>query len=146
MLHLLSCSSVRSLLLGLAIWLVGVVSSVADPPDRRQLWLYCPTNLLVDANVDKLDALWRRAAKVGYTQVLLGDTKFCVLENMPEKYFQNIERIKKLAAELKLEIVPGMFPIGWSNALLAHDPNLAEGLPVRDALFVVHGGEARIEA
>ncbi len=121
-------------------------SDAADSLHQHQLWLYCPTNLLVDANVDKLDALWRRAIKVGYTQVLLGDTKFCTLENMPERYFKNVDRVKKLARELKLEIVPGVFPIGWSNALLAHDPNLAEGLPVRDALFVVRSGEARLQA
>ena len=112
----------------------------------RQLWLYCPTNLLVNENVDKLDALWRRAAKVGYTHVLISDTKFCRLEEMPKEYFRNVERVKKLAAELKLELVPGVFPIGWSNGLLGHDPNLAEGLPVRDALFVVRNGEARLEA
>jgi hypothetical protein len=29
---------------------------------------------------------------------------------------------------------------------LSQDPNLAEGLPVRDALFVVRNGEARVVA
>ncbi|HKD35647.1 MAG TPA: hypothetical protein VKB78_02575, partial [Pirellulales bacterium] len=112
----------------------------------RQLWVYCPTNLLVKENIDKLEALWRRAAKVGYSHVLVGDSKFGRLEEMPKEYFQNVERLKKIAGELDLEIVPGVFPIGWSNDLLGHDPNLAEGLPVRGALFVVKGGEARIEA
>ena len=45
---------------------------------------------------------------------------------------------------LKLEIVPALFNIEYSNNLLWHDPNLAEGLPVKDALFVVSGGEARL--
>jgi hypothetical protein len=118
--------------------------SIARP--ARQLWIYCPTNLLVNENVDRLEALWRRAAKAGYTHVLLGDTKFSRLEDMPKEYYRNVERVKKIAAELTLELVPGVFPIGWSNALLGHDPNLAEGLPVRDALFVVKGGEARVQA
>jgi hypothetical protein len=146
MTRLFTCSAVVTFFLVSVFGFKGAHADAADSPRQRQLWLYCPTNLLVDDNVDKLDALWRRAAKVGYSHVLLGDTKFCVLENMPERYFHNVERVKKLAAELKLEIVPGVFPIGWSNALLAHDPNLAEGLPVRDALFVVHGGEARVQA
>ena len=46
------------------------------------------------------------------------------------------------AEELHLEIVPGIFPIGYSESLLYHDPNLVEALPVRDALFVVDKGEA----
>ncbi len=108
--------------------------------------MYCPTNLLVEANIDQLEKLFRRGAKVGYTHVLLCDTKLSRLEEMPKEYFRNADRLKRIAAELKLEIVPGVFPIGWSDALLYHDPNLAEGLPVRDALFVVRAGEARLVA
>ena len=62
--QLLTSSRVRNLLLGWTVWLIGTASHAADSPGPHQLWLYCPTNLLVDANVDKLDALWRRAAKI----------------------------------------------------------------------------------
>jgi len=48
-----------------------------------------------------------------------------------------------LAHTLKLEIVPGVFWMGRSQTMLALDPNLAEGFPVRDAKFVVHGGVAQ---
>src|ERR1043166_2466331 len=64
---------------------------------------------------------------------------------MDGRYFRNIERVKKIAAELKLEIVPALFSIGYSNDLLWHDPNLIEAMPVRDALFVVQHGQARVE-
>ncbi len=121
-------------------------SFAAEPVATKQIWLYSPTNLLVDENIDKLDSLWRRAAKAGYTHIYLTDTKFNSLQNMPKSYFKNVERVKRLAAELHLELVPGVFPIGWSNALLHNDPNLAEALPVKDALFVVKNGEARLVA
>src|SRR5437660_7416345 len=62
---------------------------------------------------------------------------------MERQYFGNVEKAKKLATELKLELVPALFDIGYSNNLLWHDPNLAEGLPVKDQPFVVKGGEAR---
>jgi hypothetical protein len=42
--------------------------------------------------------------------------------------------------------VPGVFWLGRSHPLLARDPDLAEGLPVRRARFVVQGGIARIAA
>ena len=106
--------------------------SFAAGPGTKQIWLYSPTNLLVNENITKLEALWRRAAKAGYTHIYLTDTKFNSLQNMPKSYFKNVERVKRLAAELHLELVPGVFPIGWSNALLHHDPNLAEGLPVEE--------------
>lgn len=108
-------------------------------------WLYTPTNLLVDKNVDALEVLCRRAAKAGYTHVLLADSKFSKLGDMDPRYFKNVERVKKFAAELRLEIVPTLFSVGYSNDLLWHDPNLIEGLPVRDVLFVVKDGVARVQ-
>jgi hypothetical protein len=113
---------------------------------QRQLWLYYPTNLLVEKNVDKLAEIWKRAADSGYTHVLLADSKFSRLGQMDKRYFDNVERTKKIAAELKLTIVPAMFSVGYSNDLLNVDPNLAEGLAVKDALFVVKDNVARLEA
>ena len=46
------------------------------PARALDKWLYYPTNLLVDKNVDDLETIWRRAAAAGYTKVLLTDSKF----------------------------------------------------------------------
>jgi hypothetical protein len=114
-------------------------------PAALERWLYCSQNLWVDKNIDTLERLMNRAAKAGYTRVLLSDSKFAKLEEMDARYFHNVDRIKGLAAELRLEIVPALFPVGYSNDLLWHDPNLIEALPVREALFVVRDGVARLE-
>jgi hypothetical protein len=116
-----------------------------DLPDR---WVYCPFNLQVDVNARRLESIMRRAAAAGYTGVLLADSKFAKLGDlggMERVYFRNVERVKTTAAELKLKIVPALFGMGYSGAMLWHDPNLVEALPVRDALFVVRGGVARLE-
>src|SRR6185437_13120419 len=118
----------------------------ASAQTRPALWLYYPTNLLPRENIDKLEQLWRRAASAGYDHVLLADSKFSRLNEMPRDYFANCERVKRIAKELEIEIVPAEFPVGYSNDLLSNDPNLAEGLPVKDTLFVVHHGEARCQA
>jgi hypothetical protein len=125
---------------------LALLLALQDAPDLSQRWLYSPTNRQVDENVAKLDALWRRAAKSGYTHVLLADSKLAKLGDVPDRYFKNVAKAKALAAELKLEVVPALFHIGYSNSMLWHDPNLAEGLPVENALFVVKGGQARLEA
>jgi hypothetical protein len=118
-------------------------SSWAGTPLER--WVYCSQNLAVDKNIDQIESLFRRAANAGYTHVLLTDSKFSRLGDMDAHYFRNIERVKRLAAELKIEIVPALFPVGYSNDLLWHDPNLVEALPVRNALFVVRHGQARLQ-
>lgn len=112
----------------------------AEPP--RELWLYYPTNLQVDANIEKAGEIWSRAVKAGYTHVLLADSKFSRLANVPDRYFKNVEKTKALAAELKLTLVPAVFSVGYSNDILSNDPNLAEGLPVKDQPFVIENGVA----
>src|SRR6266516_7644903 len=131
----------RTAPLALALLLFSFQSPRARAADLER-WLYCSQNLWVDENINKLEALFDRAAKAGYTHVLLSDSKFAKLGDMDARYFRNIERVKKQAAGLHLEFIPALFPVGYSNDLLWHDPNLIEALPVHDALFVVQDGVA----
>jgi hypothetical protein len=135
----------RSLFLAFAILLASLLPYSIHAADYK-LWLYVATNLQVDKNVDNLEALFRRAKQAGYTTILLTDSKFGRLNDVIPQYFKNAARVKKLAEDLGLEIVPAVFPIGYSNDLLYQDPNLAEALPVKDALFVVQGGVAKTQA
>jgi hypothetical protein len=114
--------------------------------ELQDRWIYFATNLLVDKNVDEIEAIFKRAGAAGYNGVLLSDSKFGRLSQMEPRYFRNVDRVKKLAQNDGLEIIPALFPMGYSESLLSHDPNLAEGLPVKDALFEVHAGEARLVA
>jgi hypothetical protein len=136
---------IRRLLLSFMLLVIACRSGFGEGA-ALQKWVYCSENLLVDKNIDELEALLRRAAKAGYTHVLLADSKFAKLGDMDARYFRNIERVKAVAAELKLQIVPALFSVGYSNDLLWHDPNLVEALPVTNALFVVEGGQARLMA
>ena len=120
------------------------ILAATTPAWALEKWLYYPTNLLPDENLPKLEAVWKRAAAAGYTKVLLTDSKFAHLEEMGgpnfPKYFPHIEQVKKIAAELKLEIVPALFSVGYSNDLLGLDPNLIEAIPVKGVPLIVQGG------
>jgi hypothetical protein len=128
---------------------VGLTSGVraADArPRYTQRWFYSMYNLQVDKSADELIALIRRAGKSGYNGVVLADYKLNVLHRVPKFYFKNVERVKKAAAAAGIEIIPAVAPIGYSSGLLAHDPNLAEGIPVKDAPFTVKGRIAVLSA
>ena len=114
----------------------------AEPavPLFRERWVYCSTNLLVDQNVDRVLDLIERARRGGYTAIMLTDYKFQILDRMEERYFRNAERVKTAAARANLEIIPAVFSIGYSNGILAHDPNLAEGIPAREIPHEVRNG------
>lgn len=119
-------------------WLLAIVNplSAAEPLERR--WLYLQRNLQVAENAEQAEAILRRAAKVGYNGVVLADYKLNILDRVPEHYFKHARRFKAVCDELKLELIPTVAPIGYSDGLLAHNPNLAEGLPVRQAPFVAN--------
>jgi hypothetical protein len=133
-------------LLALSLLAVTTTSLAADHPDRyERRWFYSMTNLQVAENADKLVVLIERAGKAGYNGVVLADYKLNILDRVPEHYFSNVKKVQKAAEAAGIELIPAVFPIGYSNGLLAHDPNLAEGLPVVNAPFAVRGREATLE-
>jgi hypothetical protein len=105
-------------------------------------WFYSAHNLIVDQQVNDLLGLIQKAQRSGYNGVVLADYKLGLLDTMPPSYFRNVARVRQAAAAAGMEVIPALFPVGYSNSILAHDPNLAEGLPVKAAPFVVHNGEA----
>jgi hypothetical protein len=122
--------------------MLSLVTSAA-PADLDKRWVYLATNPSEAARVDEAISVIRRAAGAGYNGVVVagwdrpGATEAA--------YGSGVERMRKAAKEVGVEIVPALFPIGDSRGLLAQDPNLAEAVPVRDALFVVRKGVARLE-
>lgn len=129
-------------------WITTLVvvawAATAVGADVERRWVYLQMNLQVRENVEKAEEIARRAAAAGYNGVVLADFKLNILDRVPEFYFDHARRFRQTAEELGLEIIPAVAPIGYSDGILAHDPNLAEGLPVRDAPFVVASGAARL--
>jgi hypothetical protein len=130
----------------IAVWCCALGCALSASAETPKLWFYYPTNLLPDENIPKLQAIWQRAAAAGYSTVLLSDSKFARLRTLPEHYFANCRKVRQIARNLKLDIVPAVFPVGYSNDILYNDPNLAEGLPVNDTLCIVHDGSASCTA
>lgn len=125
----------------MALSLSGPASAEPAAAALAHRWVYLATNLLVDKNVDENVALLERAAKAGYNGVVITDSKFMRWDQLPEKYVQNVRRLRKACRDLKLDCIACVCPIGYSNDLLGRDPNLAEGLPVKDAPFQARNGE-----
>jgi hypothetical protein len=133
--------------------LIAIASIATARPGRtgadetiERRWVYLQTNLQVKDNLDKARDLLRRAKAAGYNGVVLADYKLNVLDLVPDFYFEHARQFVTAAAELGIEIIPAVASIGYSDGLLAHDPNLAEGIPVRDAPFVVRDGTAKLDS
>jgi len=105
-------------------------------------WVYVMTNLQVKQNADMLAELIPRAKRAGYNGIVLSDSKFARLGDVPTFYFDNAKRVIGVAKENGIDLIPCVWPVGYASAMLGHDVNLVEGPPVKDAPFVVHGAQA----
>lgn len=129
-------TSLTVLAAGLA--LLATHASPNHAPLKR--WVYLPTNFLVDEQVTARIADLERWAGEGYNGVVVTDFKFMAWDTVPDRYVRNVRRFRDATRRLTLEVIAGVMPLGHSGSLLYRDPNLAEGLPVVDAPFVVSGG------
>ncbi len=135
----------KRLITGLVLLLACCLSCSARQADDHlsRRWLLLHINMLVDERLEESLKILERAAAVGYNGVVVDDWKFNILDRMGDHYFNNARRLRDKVRELGMELVVGCMSIGYSGGILVHDPNLAEGMPVRDMPYVVTGGQAR---
>jgi hypothetical protein len=124
--------------------LASFVSAEEPGPRYDRRWVWMMTNFLVEKEADRAVALIERAGRAGYNGIVISDYKLNFLERMPKHYFTHVDRVKKAAVKAHVEIIPAVFPIGYSNGLLSNDTNLAEGMPVANVPFIVKGREAAL--
>jgi len=120
-----------------------VLALPARGADFQEKWVYTMPDLSKDDSVDALVKTMREAKALGCTHVQIKDPQFGFLGMKDEHYFTNVKRVRDAAKEIGIVAIPVIYPFGYSGGYLVQDPNLAAGLPVRSAPFVVKGGVAR---
>ena len=125
-------------------------SLAADDVDtkfnKRWVLLHPGFSIRSDERTDKAIEVIRRAAKAGYNGIIVDTHRFTRLqETEPERSYRNVARVVDTAREEGVELIPRVMNInGYSNGILSNDPNLAAGMPVRECVFEVRDGEARV--
>ncbi len=71
----------------------------------------------------------------------MADSKFDKFQLQDKSYARNVRRLRQACTEHEMELIVPVCPVGYAAEFLAADPNLAEGMPVRKALFVVRDGK-----
>lgn len=104
-------------------------SGVKAPQLMQKRWLFVWRDMSDPKEVDRMIERFPRAKAAGYNGVAFS-------YNIPES---KAVELKSAAKQNGLDLVA----IVMGNA---HDRNYVEGLPVKDALFVVHGAKATMQA
>ncbi len=116
-----------------------------EPKIYPYRWVRLNVGLSKDSDLEQVRQITRTASEHGLNGVLLS-AGLDQLDLKPADFRTRLAEVKRICEENKLDIIPAIFSTGYGGSLLAHDKNLAEGLPVKDALFVVQGQEARLVA
>lgn len=116
---------------------------IRDYPDYPIRWAFSQHNLRGAGAITNLKRIIDTMAYYKLNGLQQNDFKYNVLESQPAYYFDSVRAFKAAADAGNVEIIPGTANIGYSEGILWHDPNLAEGLPAH-ALYVVEADTGRI--
>lgn len=126
------------------LWLLPVVAtgprSFAGQYQDRFVWIF-GWDLERDEDVASVERLLQVAAENGLNGALVSFGLDRLCKRSP-RFFERLQAIQRTAARFNVELIPSVFSVGYGGGILSHNRYLAEGLPVRDALFVVKGGRA----
>ncbi len=126
----------------IAVTLFLAAMTRAEPYPCR--WFYHQTNFAAAANAEQAVRLVESASKAGLNGVILGDAKLSKLgveghDTPGGPYVRNVRYFLEACRRCGVEVIPMVGTISRAEGILAHDPNLAVGFEVRDALFEVRG-------
>lgn len=120
-------------------------ATVAWPAEKvfPHRWVYISRRLTSDQQVEEIRQIARTASENGLNGVVFS-AGLDSIDLKPPDYLERLQKVREIFREYRLEMIPNIFSAGYGGSILAHDRNLAEGLPVKDALYIAKGGEARI--
>ncbi len=106
-------------------------------------WVFVSRSLRSDRDVADIERIVRTGSEHGINGMVLS-AGLDRLDQQPADYLERLGKVKDICGQHGVEIIPNIFSAGYGGSVLAHDRNLAAGIPVVDAPLGVTGGEARL--
>ena len=132
----------RKSLLFIFVCLIAAPLDAAPRFADQFVWIF-GWNLDKDSDVAEISKVLETAGKSHFNGAVVSFGLDSLSKKSPE-FFRRLDAISKSCDQNGLDLIPSLFSIGYGGGVLDHNPNLAEGIPVVDAPFVVQGGEARL--
>jgi len=123
--------------------LLSFLNSLCQGKDYAYRWVYVSRSLRRDSDVVDIKSIVKTASAHGLNGMILA-AGLDRLDRQPQDYFSRLEQVKRICKESNIEIIPIIFSVGYGGSILSQDRNLAAGIPVKDALFVVENSQANL--
>jgi hypothetical protein len=124
------------------LWSVAAPLCAAEAYQDRFVWVF-GWGLGKDSDVVEISHLLQTASQHGLNGAVVSFGLDTLCKQTPD-YFRRLEEINRVAEQNHVELIAAIFSVGYGGGILSHDRNLAEGLLVQDAPFVVKDNEARL--
>jgi len=132
----------KALTLLACLWSLAAPLCAAEAYQDGFVWVF-GWGLGKDSDVVEISRLVQTASQHGLNGAVVSFGLDTLCKQAPE-HLRRLEEIKRVAELNRVELIPAIFSVGYGGGILSHDRNLAEGLPVEDAPFLVRAGEARL--
>lgn len=119
------------------------LSAICEGKVYQNRWVYVSRSLRKDSDVKRITQIVKTASEHGLNGMVLS-AGLDRLDLQPPDYFRRLEEVKRVCKENDIEIIPIIFSVGYGGSVLAHNRNLAAGISVKNALFVVENGKAHL--
>ncbi len=121
----------------------GSVGSGAEPLQDRFVWIF-GWNLNRETDVGEITQVLDVAARHQLNGAVMSLGLDTLCQKSPE-YFRRLDAVREACQRNHLDFIPAIFSVGYGGAVLAHNRNLAAGVPVENATFVVAGQQATFQ-
>jgi len=110
-------------------------------PTLQYRWVYVSRSLRNDGDVVDIKKIAQTAAESGLNGMVLA-AGLDRLDRQSADYVARLEQVRQICSRSHIEIIPIVFSVGYGGSILAQNKNLAAGIPVEKALYVVDGNTA----
>jgi hypothetical protein len=128
------------------VWglLLGLLVPVCHAKEYPYRWAFVGGSLRTDKDVANIEQIVQMGSEHGINGMVLS-TGLDRLDRQPPEYLERLAKLKEFCQAHGVEIIPNIFSAGYGGSVLAYNRNLAAGIPVKDAPFVVKNGEVALE-
>jgi hypothetical protein len=129
--------------LALVVLLGGFVP-LGEAKEYPCRWVYVSRSLRADKDVADIEQIVQTASAHGLNGMVLS-AGLDRLDVQPPEYLERLAKVRAICEKAHVEIIPSIFSVGYGSSVLAYNRNLAAGIPVIDAPFLVSNGEATLD-
>jgi hypothetical protein len=123
--------------------LLVTVAALCPAKEYPYRWVFVSSSLRSDKDVVDVERIVQTGSEHGLNGMVLS-AGLDELDRQPPAFLERLAKVKEFCQSHGVEIIPNIFSAGYGGSVLAYNRNLAAGIPVKNAPFLVKNGEASL--